>query len=116
MPFFIANPRLPETWAELAVPLRSGERVLGVVDIQHKPPQIFGDQDVRLMTTVANQWRVLEKLNMNADLQAALRQEQAARTQLVQSEKLAALGRIVASVAHELIIVSIQIQIYRWFR
>jgi len=103
IPFFIANPRLPETWAELAVPLRSGERVLGVVDIQHKPPQIFGDQDVRLMTTVANQVAVvLEKLNMNADLQAALRQEQAARTQLVQSEKLAALGRIVASVAHEL--------------
>ena len=35
-------------------------------------------------------------------MQAALQHEKSARTQLVQSEKLAALGRIVASVAHEL--------------
>lgn len=36
------------------------------------------------------------------DLQSALAQEQAMRTQLIQSEKFVAMGRMVASVAHEL--------------
>ena len=45
---------------------------------------------------------MIENARLYADLQEALRQEQSARAQMVQSEKLAALGRIVASVAHEL--------------
>ena len=39
---------------------------------------------------------------LNEDLQQALRQEQAMHQQLVQAEKLGALGRMVSSVAHEL--------------
>jgi signal transduction histidine kinase len=97
------NPLLPDTHAELAVPVRGSKRVLGALDLQYRPPQVFHDNDLRLMTTVANQLGlVLEKLAMNAELQAALHHEQAARAQLVQSEKLAALGRIVATVVHEL--------------
>jgi signal transduction histidine kinase len=107
--FYEPNPLLPETHAELVVPLRSGDRrnpgdrILGVLDIHHKAPRVFNDHDVRLMTTIAGQVAVaVEKISINADLQAALRHEQSVRAQLVQSEKLAALGRIVASVAHEL--------------
>jgi signal transduction histidine kinase len=107
--FYEPNPLLPETSAELVVPLRAGDRrnpgdrILGVLDIHHKAPRVFTDHDVRLMTTIAGQVAVaVEKISINADLQAALRHEQSVRAQLVQSEKLAALGRIVASVAHEL--------------
>jgi signal transduction histidine kinase len=107
--FYEPNPLLPETSAEMVVPLRAGDRrnpgdrILGVLDIHHKAPRVFTDHDVRLMTTIAGQVAVgVEKISINADLQSALRHEQTARTQLVQSEKLAALGRIVASVAHEL--------------
>lgn len=39
---------------------------------------------------------------LSQDLQRALEQEHAARTMLVQAEKFAAMGRMVASVAHEL--------------
>jgi signal transduction histidine kinase len=103
VPFRYPNPLLPDTTAELAVPIRGSHNVLGALDLQYRPPQVFQDDDLRLMTTVANQLGlVLEKLSIHAELQAALHHEQAARAQLVQSEKLAALGRIVATVVHEL--------------
>jgi signal transduction histidine kinase len=102
-PFYVSNSLLPAVHAELAVPLRSGEKLLGVLDFQHQPPFIFSDHDLQLMTTVADQVTVaIEKGLLYSDLQTTLLQEQAARAQMVQSEKLAALGRIVASVAHEL--------------
>jgi signal transduction histidine kinase len=44
----------------------------------------------------------LERLRADTALRQALRQEQAMRDQLVQAGKLAAMGRLVASVAHEL--------------
>lgn len=107
--FYEPSSLLPETSAELVVPLRAGDRpnqgdrILGVLDIHHKAPRTFNDHDVRLMTTIAGQVAgALEKISIYADLQAALQHEQSVRAQLVQSEKLAALGRIVASVAHEL--------------
>lgn len=101
--FRFSNPLLPETKAELAIPIPGGSHTLGVIDVQYIPPQLFHDDDLRLMFVVANQLgMVLEKLAINAELQAALHHEQSARAQLVQSEKLAALGRIVATVVHEL--------------
>ncbi|MFQ5576517.1 MAG: PAS domain S-box protein [Anaerolineae bacterium] len=44
----------------------------------------------------------LQLEHSNRELQALLRQEQTMRDQLVQAEKLTAMGRMVASVAHEL--------------
>jgi signal transduction histidine kinase len=103
VPFRYPNPLLPDTTAEMAVPIRGSHQILGVLDLQYRPPQLFQDDDLRMMTTVANQLGlVLEKLSINAELQAALHHEKAVRVQLVQSEKLAALGRIVATVVHEL--------------
>ncbi len=102
-PFFTPDLELPLTIAEMAIPLKSGDRLLGVLDIHHKPPDSFTDHDLQIMLTVADQLTIaIDKMMLYADLQTMLLQEQAARAQLVQSEKLAALGRIVASVAHEL--------------
>jgi signal transduction histidine kinase len=64
---------------------------------------VFTSDDERLLTTLGAMAAVaIEKVKLYTDLQASLLQEKAARAQLVQAEKLAALGRIVASVAHEL--------------
>ena len=61
------------------------------------------EDDERLLTILGVQAAVaIEKAKLTSDLQDALEHEKAFRTQLVQAEKLAALGRIVASVAHEL--------------
>lgn len=101
--FFSRNPLLPDTQSELAVPIKSDGKVAGVLDIQHTPPHRLTDGDLQLMTAVADQLAVaLQRANLYTDLQTALNQEQTIRSQLIQSERLALVGRLLASVSHEL--------------
>ncbi len=51
----LANPLLPDTKAELVVPLRSREAVIGVLDIQHNVPDAFSDDAQQLFQTLADQ-------------------------------------------------------------
>ena len=101
--FFARNPLLPNTQSELAVPIKLDGKVVGVLDIQHTPPYRLTQGDLQLMTAVADQLAVaLQKANLYTDLQTALNQEQTIRSQLIQSERLALVGRLLASVSHEL--------------
>jgi two-component system NtrC family sensor kinase len=101
--FFYRNPLLPNTQSELAVPIKVEGRVAGILDIQHEPPQRLSDEDLQLMITVADQLAVaLQKANLYADLQKALQQEQSTRSQLLQVERLALIGQLLASISHEL--------------
>ncbi|MBK9052564.1 MAG: GAF domain-containing protein [Chloroflexi bacterium] len=52
---FLPNPLLPDTRAEMAVPLLVGGRVLGVLDIQGNTPGRFTAQDANIMSTLASQ-------------------------------------------------------------
>ena len=100
---FVGNPLLPETKSELAVPIKTGDKFLGLIDIQQVPPADLAERDVQLVSAVADQLAVaLQKTQLYADLQNSLRQEQAARAQLIHTEKLAVAGRLLASVSHEL--------------
>lgn len=49
------NPLLPETLAEAAIPLRIGNRVIGVIDVQDKTAGAFTDDEVIVLQTVADQ-------------------------------------------------------------
>jgi signal transduction histidine kinase len=63
----------------------------------------LGESDLRLITAVANQLAInLNETNLYTNLQESLKQEQAMRSQLIQSERLALVGRLLASVSHEL--------------
>jgi signal transduction histidine kinase len=89
--------------SELAVPIKIEGQVIGVLDIQHTPPHKLGESDLRLITAVANQLAInLNETNLYTNLQESLKQEQAMRSQLIQSERLALVGRLLASVSHEL--------------
>ena len=52
---YIRDPHLPKTFAELAIPVKTGNHFLGVLDIRHSYPDSFSDHDIQLMATVADQ-------------------------------------------------------------
>jgi PAS domain S-box-containing protein len=49
------NPLLPDTRAEAAIPLRIGNRIIGVIDIQAKTVNAFAEDEVTVLQTVADQ-------------------------------------------------------------
>ncbi len=101
--FFVRNPLLPETKSELAVPVKISGLILGVLDIQQIPPIYLTQRDIQLVSSVADQLAVaLQKANLYEELQISLQQEKAIRNQMIQNERLAVMGRLLASVSHEL--------------
>jgi signal transduction histidine kinase len=100
---YVPNPLLPEAKSELSVPIKIGDKFLGMIDIHQVPPAYLTQRDLQLVSAVADQLAVaLQKAVLYAELQTSLRQEQATRSQLIHSERLAVVGRLLASVSHEL--------------
>jgi GAF domain-containing protein len=52
---FFDNPDLPDTRSEIAVPLQARERLIGVLDVQSREANAFGDEDVVVLQTLADQ-------------------------------------------------------------
>ena len=101
--FFLRNPLLPDTRSEMTVPVKIGGQILGILDIQQAPPNVFTVRDLQLVSVIADQLAVaMQKADLYENLQKALQQEQTIRSQLIQSERLALVGRLLASVSHEL--------------
>jgi two-component system sensor kinase FixL len=74
-----------------------------VLDIQQVPPNFLTQRDLQLVSAVADQLAIaLQKAELYSDLQASLQVEKAIRNQMVQSERLSIMGRLLASVSHEL--------------
>lgn len=70
---FLSHRLLPNTRSELAVPLLAGERVLGVFDVQSDQPDRFGEEDIRIQTTLAAQIAIaLQNANLFAEQTATL--------------------------------------------
>ncbi|GAB4527102.1 MAG: hypothetical protein Fur0018_12600 [Anaerolineales bacterium] len=52
---FFNNPDLPNTRSEMAIPLISGDEVLGALDVQSTQPGAFSDEDIEIMQLLADQ-------------------------------------------------------------
>ncbi|MFN2111339.1 MAG: GAF domain-containing protein, partial [Anaerolineae bacterium] len=52
---FFDNPDLPDTRSEMAVPLRVGGEILGVLDVQSTERQAFTDEDITTLQALADQ-------------------------------------------------------------
>jgi PAS domain S-box-containing protein len=52
------NPLLPETRAEAVLPLLVGDTVVGALDVQSDRPYVFGEEDVAILVTIADQLAV----------------------------------------------------------
>jgi GAF domain-containing protein/HAMP domain-containing protein len=55
---YFANPLLPETRSELAIPMKIGDRILGALDVQSVEYNAFSDEDINILQILANQTAV----------------------------------------------------------
>ena len=70
---WLPNPLLPDTKAEIAVPIALGNKVLGVLDVQHNVAQQLGQEDAELLSSIANQIAIaVENARLLAQTQAVL--------------------------------------------
>lgn len=85
---FLANPLLPNTRSEMAIPLLVVDRLLGVLDVQSDTPNHFTEEDVNIMNALAAQVSVaLENARQYHQLQQAF---QTAEMLYTSSAKIAA--------------------------
>lgn len=69
------NPLLPDTRAEAGIPIKIGERILGVLDIQSTIPFAFGPDHIRTLQTLADQLAIaLNNSELLAETQEHLSQ------------------------------------------
>jgi len=78
---WLANPLLPDTKAEVAVPIAIGPNVLGVLDVQHNVVDGLSESDANLIQAIANQVAIASQ-NAQAYTRA---QQQADREALMAS-------------------------------
>ncbi len=91
---FFNNPDLPETRSELALPLKTGDKIIGALDVQSKSPAAFGNEDVALLSTLAEQVSIaIENATLFLFSDKALSDLQAAQRQYIQQNWLGRLER-----------------------
>lgn len=88
--------------AWLSVPVRAGDRLVGVLTALTGQPAAFCDDEVAVATTFAAQAGIaVENSRLYAELERALEDVRKSQDQLVQVERLRALGEMAAGVAHD---------------
>jgi signal transduction histidine kinase/HAMP domain-containing protein len=56
--FYLADDRLPRVQSELGLPLKVGDDVIGVLEIQHSEKHAFSPEDVQVLQTLSDQLAV----------------------------------------------------------
>ncbi len=85
------------------IPLLSKGELLGVISVSTHFPHKFTSKDLEFLTGIGVQiGMAIHNARLYAKVKSAYEELQATQEQLVQSEKLASLGKLAATIAHEI--------------
>jgi GAF domain-containing protein len=84
---FFDNPDLPETRSEVALPLKSRNDTVGVLDVQSTQAGVFSSEDLQVLIALANQVAIaLENARLLTETRAALIQVQEVYNEFTRTE------------------------------
>lgn len=79
---YFDNPDLPETRSEAALPLKVGNEIIGVLDVQSKEANAFSEENIKILGILADQIAIaINNANLLTDLQQALLEAQTLQRQ-----------------------------------
>jgi two-component system NtrC family sensor kinase len=91
-----------QTRAMMAAPLVTTDRIIGAIAVSSSERQAYDRGDLNTLQAIASTMSVaLENARLYENLKTLLREREETEARLVQSEKMAALGRLVATITHE---------------
>ena len=97
------NPDFPDMRSQICVPILVGKNAEAVLSVASLYPGVFSLEDLQLLEAVGSQLSiVLENARLFEAERELRRLVEQSRRDLVESEKLAAMGRLAASLAHEI--------------
>jgi signal transduction histidine kinase/DNA-binding response OmpR family regulator len=97
------DPSEEQNLSLLCVPLPAQDRVLGALVVLRADPPGFDDPDQSLLAAIGQQIGIsADNARLYTELRQFAQELERSQAQLVQAEKLAAMGRLTASIAHEL--------------
>jgi GAF domain-containing protein len=81
---FFDNQELPDTHSEMALPLRGGNLVIGILDVQSTQRGAFIDEDVQMLSLLANQVSIaIENARLFEETSRALSESEAVSRQTI---------------------------------
>lgn len=70
---YVPEPLLSDARSELTLPLRSGPKIIGALDVQSDQPQAFSEEDVTVLQTLADQLATaIENVRLVAQMKSTL--------------------------------------------
>jgi two-component system, NtrC family, sensor histidine kinase HydH len=87
----------------LSMPLKFHDELIGVINVQTRQPRIFQKHERRLLKSIAHQVSgSIRNARLFESVLSAKKELEHTHERLVESEKMAALGRLSATLSHEL--------------
>ena len=95
-------PGSSEVRSEAAFPIKVREQVMGVLNVESHDLRGFDEDDLKVLASFASQMGIsIENAQLFAELKQALMELKQAQDQIIQTEKLKALGEMASGVAHD---------------